>query len=780
MGIINDSEYIISSIFEGCNCGGRRRPVIPVRTVRKPPQPIKIVPKRRKLYEKFTQESDPIRDMNIGIIKFWKEEYEKQRDITAPENAQNLFGDEKYYQEAFIIFNILRIIVNNNIFNDSEIQQIVNTLIGQHTLNSKKKININKMIKVLNDNFHMNVTYKGKNKQDVNEKFTQDSDPIIDMGIGEINYYFNIKQSPGNMYYFKEKGPKYIEKNRPTTYIYSKNKGNVYRKHPNQYAQQELRSNSRAFNKGNPNKMAIPNDLIAAQNYILQHYFKRKERLKESLNEKFSEEGDPIHDMGIGLEGIWDTLCRGMVFELKKDIPTLGSMYKKGAIIEIIGIGKGYNENYPKRIIYNLFLNKTDYDKKNIVVNQSWGWSFNFMKNFFKFIGKKSVNEKFTEESDPIEDMRIGQVHWFDVITEIFTKEYFDSEEDANAYIEIAFDNLEELFGLGLSEEEAADICYNNNPGFLEELDKLTNGVYQQDPRDDLKANCRSYEDNNTVEDAENLANYLINRHSQSYDEDTLRQMAYDWTGYDPNKDVDESISEKFIEGGDPIKDMGIGMISVELDCASNVKKKGGKWVIKPSDLNYHDPAADRLLAFLQEYDISYKVIHAHGPAGNWPIIEFTGTKKAIIKMLKELWEMDNEDIQWMLYGDEKNNKNNESISEKFYEEGDPIRDMGIGVRATFDSLESGDVLKIIKTLVINGSREYTYPKNSYIRIYDIEHNKQEHKIEVYHTHYLSKENLLNDKLDTTRDDVFWIISFEFFKQYFKKVSSQELSMSSL
>jgi hypothetical protein len=131
----------------------------------------------------------------------------------------------------------------------------------------------------------------------VNEKFTEDSDPIKDLGIGLIHHYFIINKTSDNIYYFIEKGPNFVEKNKPTTYIYSVKKGNVYRKHPDLYAHQELRSNSYAFNKGNSNKMAIPNDLNAAKEFIINHYLKK---LKKSLNEKFTEDSDPVHDMGIG------------------------------------------------------------------------------------------------------------------------------------------------------------------------------------------------------------------------------------------------------------------------------------------------------------------------------------------------------------------------------------------------------------------------------------------------------------------------------------------------
>lgn len=175
---------------------------------------------------------------------------------------------------------------------------------------------------------------------------------------------------------------------------------------------------------------------------------------------------------------------------------------------------------------------------------------------------KEYINEKFTKDSDPIEDMGIGRNHWYEKIKEIFIKEYFDSESDVETYMDIAQNTLEELYQLGLSEEKAADICYNDNPDFLTELEEIWNNKWRAAPNDDLKANCRSFQDSGTEEDAKELANYLINRHlSYDYDEDELRMMAYDWVGYDPTAEgIDEALNEIFTEESDPIKDMGIGM----------------------------------------------------------------------------------------------------------------------------------------------------------------------------------------------------------------------------
>ena len=104
-------------------------------------------------------------------------------------------------------------------------------------------------------------------------------------------------------------------------------KGNVYRKHPNQYAQQELRSNSHAFNKGKPEKMAMPNDLQGAEDFIIKHYFKRKAKfvsVSESIN--FERGLDPKVAMNTGdlvkrnLDNVYRSMCNiAAEFGVSKD-----------------------------------------------------------------------------------------------------------------------------------------------------------------------------------------------------------------------------------------------------------------------------------------------------------------------------------------------------------------------------------------------------------------------------------------------------------------------------
>jgi hypothetical protein len=233
---------------------------------------------KESLNEKFQDISDPIKDMGIGY-------------------PQCLVGTKIYIPFGYELSVYNKLYKRSNSENENGKIWTINSAIREGefikvTLNNFTVFLTEKQLKLFSKK------YQNLIKEDLNEKFTEESDPIHDLGIG----YFEIVKKPRNVFYFIERGPNYVEGGKPTTYVYSMDKGNVYRTHPNLYAHQELRSNSNAFNKGNTDKMAIPNDFNKAYAFIMDHYIKKRKRarLRESLNEKFTETSDAIVDMGIG------------------------------------------------------------------------------------------------------------------------------------------------------------------------------------------------------------------------------------------------------------------------------------------------------------------------------------------------------------------------------------------------------------------------------------------------------------------------------------------------
>jgi len=160
------------------------------------------------------------------------------------------------------------------------------------------------------------------------------------------------------------------------------------------------------------------------------------------------------------------------------------------------------------------------------------------------------MNEKFIQNSDPIEDLRIGKKHWFDEVERIFKEDVFTNDLSVSIYMNVAHDKLEELFKKGLDPMKASDIVYNDKD-IMDQWKKRMRMGYHGEPMDDLKANCRSWQEGASIKDVEKLIRYLIDRHPD-YNENDLRDMAYDWCGIDDkeNKDLDESyIMKSLFEG---------------------------------------------------------------------------------------------------------------------------------------------------------------------------------------------------------------------------------------
>lgn len=138
--------------------------------------------KNNLIYEKFTQESDPVYDLGIGVIELWKKQREKI--------WKTGFGDlHKKYFSKYTGFDHELI----DAFCDIIDELTKNTPPQIAFDNACKKNNFNMsstsyrriiLAKVVNKEFHVKVSPKKK----INEKFIQDSDPVHDLGIGTITF----------------------------------------------------------------------------------------------------------------------------------------------------------------------------------------------------------------------------------------------------------------------------------------------------------------------------------------------------------------------------------------------------------------------------------------------------------------------------------------------------------------------------------------------------------------------------------------------------------------
>lgn len=130
--------------------------------------------------EKFKEESDPIKDLGIGLHKFW---YEKYKEIG---NSQPSYTYEKYFNAVY----------NYNSDNTKCVYVLWDTLLflidGINPQTAFNKASLGKTFLVrkkvanaLKKHFYVNIKV---GRKDINEKFIEDSDPIKDLGIGYKNY----------------------------------------------------------------------------------------------------------------------------------------------------------------------------------------------------------------------------------------------------------------------------------------------------------------------------------------------------------------------------------------------------------------------------------------------------------------------------------------------------------------------------------------------------------------------------------------------------------------
>jgi len=172
---------------------------------------------------------------------------------------------------------------------------------------------------------------------------------------------------------------------------------------------------------------------------ILQDHIKKNE-IKESLHEKFVEDSDPIKDLGIGtLPRALRTNTKGFSDDefAKWMVDLLPAILNTDKIPEDI-LGKQSCINWK----YFRYIEKFMHDKRqNDSELEHRAWLFHLGEKLeelgFERIGttpnRYDVNEKFTEDSDPIQDLGIG-IH----------NRSFDDEEK---FIQFIFDIIPIMLG---------------------------------------------------------------------------------------------------------------------------------------------------------------------------------------------------------------------------------------------------------------------------------------------------------------------------------------------
>jgi hypothetical protein len=252
-------------------------------------------------------------------------------------------------------------------------------------------------------------------KENLYEKFTDDTDAIGDMGIGANHFKEKImKLFPAK---YERAGVDYVDYIRyvlfgdETTIEYDKNaQGNtMYTIICNEYSKKKFFDTIEYMIQEN----GYVNDKGVAVDAITKKGNKMNIVMADAhVNEKFSEESDPVKDMGIGSG--WRTIALYGMTNFKKDVfdpkeneiisiegHDVGDFFKKS------GVTYTMKDEYKSGIAGLIFTGS----EKNLlyILSHFYDVDENRAKDN-NWIRKVKMNEAFSDESDPIKDMHIGTI----------------------------------------------------------------------------------------------------------------------------------------------------------------------------------------------------------------------------------------------------------------------------------------------------------------------------------------------------------------------------------
>lgn len=252
------------------------------------------------VFEKFEKDSDPIEDMGIGLPAFWRKEYEKMGSSTTEIEYRKYFPKDFVSSTAShekivnLLYGTLKYVTLNKLSPQKAFVKISVWCNIQY--NYINEFEVRKMVAdVLEKHFYMKVNPDFT----LQEKFVKDSDPIKDMNIGITGLWdYTLEDAATEIWeIMKQYVWKQVLQARANgrTYVLfpaliTKDGCEQLAFEPNEYTMKEL---VKEVQKHIDHAIKV-----GAINLTNVKYYP----IKESVNEKFEEDGDPIKDMAIGLE----------------------------------------------------------------------------------------------------------------------------------------------------------------------------------------------------------------------------------------------------------------------------------------------------------------------------------------------------------------------------------------------------------------------------------------------------------------------------------------------
>jgi hypothetical protein len=282
---------------------------------------------REHINEIFTEDSDPIIDMSIGLKavknEMWKTPFGELNDkyfskyrvkytldnwtiincrLILCDSLCDIFGymtDEEYHLTPQEAFNKT---LNDPKFNRLEYNRgIIGTAIDDSDkLRDANEIRSQIIAEVLYDNWKIKIDPEIKNEA-LTEKFTVDSDPIKDLGIGVFaKRNFTVREDFIN--FLIDAMPTILGMSGiPEDIVIeigylNKKYFHIIREYLFKY---DITFDSKSICDNDSSPVYFWPKFVRNE-LINRKIVKARRKIKESLNEKFTEDSDPIHDLGIG------------------------------------------------------------------------------------------------------------------------------------------------------------------------------------------------------------------------------------------------------------------------------------------------------------------------------------------------------------------------------------------------------------------------------------------------------------------------------------------------
>ena len=562
---------------------------------------------KNHINEKFTEESDPIRDMGIGYDHYVRTIVKRYYNLFNTLSSQQI--KERYLKKysdqlqeikdlgcpdfCYVLFELLSDLKEHS---DTLTPNIIKSYIDDISSDPEDQILTikikNLFVKIFKDVFYIDLDLM----ESINEKFIEDSDPIRDMGIGSLHYYEKRMHEVGTTTY-REMHKKYFS---DYTFDYDDHDMGWILYHFLFYFCEEKLDIKLTLDKLFKNDksrmepdikecMQIISDTLKKHFYVdidpyLETYL---EHVSESINEKFSENGDPIDNMDIGIKSL-----------LKKKYIEMGRMseaeiydlyFRPFMIKEWTALGMVLylilkyitEKDLPFQDAFENALFNLNYHRREPEILKAVRKKMaDVLEKHFRIIVNSDiiniVNEKFTEDTDAIHDMGIGMDH---LIKKWIEDElYMDYKAQKEYLLSICvahnkFDFVKYLVEQGVNVkgkygsdalQTAAAYGYLNIVKYL--IDQGADPLEKDSFALRWAARNGHYEIVKILLDAgadpHARGNYAL-KMARIYGHKNIIKLLQKYSS-DQTNIVKESINEKFKEDSDPIHDLGIGGISFE------------------------------------------------------------------------------------------------------------------------------------------------------------------------------------------------------------------------